>query len=1012
MNIIAEVRRDREELARVLKKHPGIRKIVEDLYPDSAHFIYELLQNAEDAKNEQGKGATEASFALSETCLVFEHNGQAFDKGDIEAITDIGEGTKAEDEDKIGRFGVGFKAVFVYTETPHIWSPTFSFRIEDFVLPNEIESKSELGNKTRFEFPFNNPKKMPKDAYVESKAGLNELAETTLLFLTNLEIIRWSIGQETSGVIQRIQHSENHFEVLKQVNGKTTTNSHFLKFDQPVPGLRKQRVAIAYALDFLPKVPSFDPDKRLAEQLKIVPAVPGHVAVFFPADKETSNLRFHLHAPFVPELSRASIKETPVNSPLFEQLAMLTATSLHNIRDLGLLSTDFLGVLPNHELAYRYEGIRSAIVEAMNTESLTPTYSKSHEPARDLLQARVSLKRLLSKEDLEFLVDYDETPPQWAVGATQKNSDIDRFLGQLSITDSDISQFVSFIRNDETFLSWLDGKSIGWHQQFYALLYRELNPNGHLYLKNACIIRLANSEYSLGNKSFFPDDQIENNDGLPRVEAGVYTSGKNKGEKEDARKFLEEMGVQEIGETERIEAILEQRYTAETKFPNEKNHWNDLKRFIALVKQEPDNATLFKGYYIFWCIHHKWGTPGVVFLDKPFLDTELTVYFDAIDAIGEKAGYFALTENYLDGDISPEDLAEFAKAVGAKTELIQINQYSDYQILHLEELLKTPSLKLSKLIWRAMQSSRYADMLYLFLSKELIDCLRSSEWIPQNPNPKKHFVRPENAVSGLLPKGFPYDSGWEWLKEIHFGEKEAKKLAEKTEEEAKKLAEKTKETQEEARAKEIQEKAMKELGFDDLESLEDAKWFDKLPKEEKERIRAEYEPKDTPELPEHEPKNPSRRSKRVREGAVNAAERNIEQLSRSVSVNRESVKKEAEPYLQEQYTNSDGDMICQVCQGPLPFKLDDGNDYFEKVEFLTELQKHHFQNYLALCPNHAAMFQYANGSTDIIRQEFVAMEGNQLDIVLAQDGATIYFTQMHIADLKTVIESDDDRYEE
>ena len=62
------------------------------------------------------------------------------------------------------------------------------------------------------------------------------------------------------------------------------------------------------------------------------------MAVFFPAEKETSGLRFHLHAPFVPELSRASIKETPANQPLFQQLATLTAASLHQIRDLGLLT--------------------------------------------------------------------------------------------------------------------------------------------------------------------------------------------------------------------------------------------------------------------------------------------------------------------------------------------------------------------------------------------------------------------------------------------------------------------------------------------------------------------------------------------------------------------------------------------------------------------------------------------------------------------------------------------------
>src|SRR5439155_26494793 len=108
MNVIDQVRHDREDLARVLKRHTGIRRIVEDLYPDSAHFIYELLQNAEDT------GAAEAWFTLSRSCLVFEHNGRPFNRGDIEAISEIGEGAKTADDDKSGRFGVGCKAVFPY----------------------------------------------------------------------------------------------------------------------------------------------------------------------------------------------------------------------------------------------------------------------------------------------------------------------------------------------------------------------------------------------------------------------------------------------------------------------------------------------------------------------------------------------------------------------------------------------------------------------------------------------------------------------------------------------------------------------------------------------------------------------------------------------------------------------------------------------------------------------------------------------------------------------------------
>src|SRR4029453_10896960 len=114
----------------------------------------------------------------------------------------------------------------------------------------------------------------------------------------------------------------------------------------------------------------------------------------------------------------------------------------------------------------------------------------------------------------------------------------------------------------------------------------------------------------------------------------------------------------------------------------------------------------------------------------------------------------------------------------------------------------------------------------------------------------------------------------------------------------------------------------------------------------------------------------------------------------------EEVKQEAAEYLRQQYTNPDDEMICQVCKAALPFKLDDGTDYFEKVEFLPELKRRHYQNYLALCPNHAAMFQYANASCASLRESVVAMTENELPLVLADRETTIYFTQTHIADLK------------
>ena len=162
------------------------------------------------------------------------------------------------------------------------------------------------------------------------------------------------------------------------------------------------------------------------------------------------------------------------------------------------------------------------------------------------------------------------------------------------------------------------------------------------------------------------------------------------------------------------------------------------------------------------------------------------------------------------------------------------------------------------------------------------------------------------------------------------------------------------------------------------------------------------------ELPEHDPRNPDRRAERVAQQAAGAPERLTEKRIRSVSVGKAEVKAEAEPYLREQYTNAEGEMICQICQKQLPFKLDDGNYYVEKVEFLPELGYRHYQNYLALCPNHAAMYQLVNGSREVMKDLFMRMPGNELKIVLAQTYATIYFTGTHIADLRAVITADQD----
>ena len=155
----------------------GVRYSVVEKYSDQAHFIYELLQNADDAC------ATNARFILEKDRLVFAHNGtrhfsitdpakededsESKSLGDINAITSIANSSTTGAS--IGRFGVGFKAVFQYTSTPHIYDPDFRFKIDRFIVPVKLDNDypGRREDETLFVFPFDHHERGAAEAYAD-----------------------------------------------------------------------------------------------------------------------------------------------------------------------------------------------------------------------------------------------------------------------------------------------------------------------------------------------------------------------------------------------------------------------------------------------------------------------------------------------------------------------------------------------------------------------------------------------------------------------------------------------------------------------------------------------------------------------------------------------------------------------------------------------------------------------------------------------------------------------------
>ncbi|SDY29945.1 sacsin N-terminal ATP-binding-like domain-containing protein [Hymenobacter psychrophilus] len=98
-----------------------------DIYSESQRFVFELIQNADDAARGEGN---EVRFDFFDHHLLVSHNGSAFTPEDIEAITGAGFSRKKNDPTKTGYKGIGFKSVFGKSDWVGIFSDGYHLRFE------------------------------------------------------------------------------------------------------------------------------------------------------------------------------------------------------------------------------------------------------------------------------------------------------------------------------------------------------------------------------------------------------------------------------------------------------------------------------------------------------------------------------------------------------------------------------------------------------------------------------------------------------------------------------------------------------------------------------------------------------------------------------------------------------------------------------------------------------------------------------------------------------------------
>lgn len=295
-------------------------RILVDQYSDRTHFIFELIQNAEDA------GATYVTFSLYPNRLVLCHNGKPFTEADIRGICGI-RSTKDEPESgKIGRFGIGFKSVYAYTRTPVIYSGQYSFRIQNLILPY-AEKNESAGNDTILILPFDG-KVSVEDAYEEIRKALEKYISSDVLFaLKNIRSINcridqagkeWSVNKESHPISSIVDR------VLLLQKGKET--KELLTFHTQ----DRQPILIGYELK-----------QGENGHEKIVPAEQHYLYVYFPTAVETHQA-FYIHVPFSTTPARDNIRHNAINENLSAQLNQLFADSISWLLKNGYITLQFL----------------------------------------------------------------------------------------------------------------------------------------------------------------------------------------------------------------------------------------------------------------------------------------------------------------------------------------------------------------------------------------------------------------------------------------------------------------------------------------------------------------------------------------------------------------------------------------------------------------------------------------------------------------------------------------------
>jgi len=285
----------------------------------------EFIQNADDV------GSSSFLIEIDDNSVNILNDGRVFTKDDVESICRVGISFKTP-EDYIGYLGVGFKSVFLISDSPEIYSGEYRFKFDRNywlaqgfkpeevpwqIIPLWIETSIPLQDpyKTLFRIPVTDKNVIQR---LQQETTSEYISNRMLLFLRNLKSIE--IKDNINNVIRSIKKSlykqtpEYEIYLIQEyIKKKSQSQEYWLVFRSTCnvpPEVKVDKTTKDWERDRVDKrevVVAFPLDEN--ENLKIEKKGTAHIGVFsfLPLKEVPSGLNFLIQADFLTTPGRSEL---------------------------------------------------------------------------------------------------------------------------------------------------------------------------------------------------------------------------------------------------------------------------------------------------------------------------------------------------------------------------------------------------------------------------------------------------------------------------------------------------------------------------------------------------------------------------------------------------------------------------------------------------------------------------------------------------------------------------------